>query len=375
MFENLSRADDRPLSIPAISVLMSVYNGERFLAEAVESILGQSHTDFEFLIVDDGSTDRTPEILRSFDDPRIRLIVNPRNLGLTRSLNIGLAAARGRFIARMDADDIAAADRFERQFAFLCDHPKVVLVGSGHARLDDDPATRLWATRPLRPIEFRWLSFFWSPILHPSAMFRAELIRRAGLRYDEDMATSQDYDLWTRMLSHGDGAALEGPLVYWRRHSGAVGVTRRADQIANHKRIASAHLLRRFPDLAPHRAAFERLIDLHLQPVALPPPWTEIAACLAVADMLLDRLLSEEAGRIGRRERIVLLNRARITLFGLILRNGRLSRQPVLALRFLLRIRRLLGPSIVTKIWRTLYWRRRLALGPPGPLAGLTTDR
>lgn len=351
-----SSTTERPA--PAVSVLMAVYNGERFLAEAVESILGQGVTDFEFLIVDDGSTDRTAEILRSYDDPRIRLITNPDNLGLTRSLNIGLAAARGRFIARMDADDIALPDRLARQLAYFEAHPAVVLVGSGHARLDDDARTRAWATRALRPIEFRWLSFFWPPILHPSAMFRADLIHRRGLRYDESMTTSQDYDLWTRMLAHGGGAALQGPLVYWRRHGGAVGMTRRAEQIANHKRIAAAHLLRQFPDLAPHLDAFERLVALHLQPAETPPAWPEIAACLDLTDLLLERLLTGDGGRIGGWERIVLLSRARITIFSLILRDGKVAGQPLLAARFLFRVRRLLWPSVVTRIRRSLPWRQ-----------------
>ena len=174
------QSQDGATAVPTVSVLMSVYNGERFLADAVESILGQSFGDFEFLIVDDGSTDRTRQILRGYDDPRIRLIVNPRNLGLTPSLNIGLAAARGCFIARMDADDIALPDRFARQLAFFAANPGTILVGGGHARLDHDARTQAWATQPLRPVEFRWLSFFWTPVLHPSVMFRAGPIREAG---------------------------------------------------------------------------------------------------------------------------------------------------------------------------------------------------
>lgn len=366
----------QPASTPAISVLMSVYNGERFLADAVDSILGQSVGDFEFLIVDDGSTDGTAAILRGYDDPRIRLITNPRNLGLTRSLNIGLAAARGRFIARMDADDIAVPDRFARQLAFFEANPRVVLVGSGHARLDDDARTLAWATRALRPVEVRWLSFFWSPLLHPSAMFRAGAIHRAGLRYDERLATSQDYDLWTRMLGHGDGAVLEGPLVLWRRHGAAVGVTRRADQIAGHKRIAAAHLRRRFPDLAPRLDAFERLVELHLQPARSPLPWREVVDLLDVADLLLDRLLTGDGAPADRAARTALLNRARVTLVSLVLRNGRLSRRPFLVLRFLLRIRRLLWPSVVAGI-RDSRSRHggRDARRWPARAAGLPTRR
>ena len=365
------QSQDDVAAVPAVSVLMSVYNGERFLADAVESILGQSFGDFEFLIVDDGSTDHTGQILRGYDDPRIRLIANPRNLGLTRSLNIGLAAARGRFIARMDADDIALPDRFARQLAFFEANPRTVLVGAGHARLDDDARTRAWATQPLRPVEFRWLSFFWTPVLHPSVMFRAGPIHEAGLRYDERLSTSQDYDLWTRMLSFGDAAVLEGPLVFWRRHDKAVGVARRAEQLVNHRRISSANVLRAFPEMAPHLDAFERLVEVHLRPPATPPAWPEIDEYLTAANRLLERLLADGAASMTWADRIALLNRARITLVSLILRNGKVSRRPLLALRFLFHIRRLLWPSVVSKIRASLPRRSQ----SPARVAGLLTGR
>src|SRR4051812_26679567 len=124
---------------PTVSVLMAVYNGEQYLREAVNSILSQTFKDFEFIIIDDGSTDRSPELLASYAraDSRVKLISRP-NKGLTKSLNEGLHAARGEFVARMDGDDISLPERFERQVSYLREHPEVVLVGSRVEFIDPD---------------------------------------------------------------------------------------------------------------------------------------------------------------------------------------------------------------------------------------------
>jgi glycosyltransferase involved in cell wall biosynthesis len=116
--------------MPRISVVMSVYNGEKYLRQAIESILQQTYTDFEFIIIDDGSTDSSREIIQSYDDKRIRLVINEQNIGLTKSLNKGIRLAKGEFIARMDADDISLPQRFEKQVAYLDSHPEVGVLGT-----------------------------------------------------------------------------------------------------------------------------------------------------------------------------------------------------------------------------------------------------
>ena len=123
-------------AVPAISVVMSVYNGEQFVAQSIESVLRQTFPGFELLIVNDASTDRTREIVTSFRDPRIRIVDNPSNVGLTRSLNRGLALARGRFVARQDADDLSLPTRLAEQLAFMRANPGVALVGT-QARVMD----------------------------------------------------------------------------------------------------------------------------------------------------------------------------------------------------------------------------------------------
>jgi glycosyltransferase involved in cell wall biosynthesis len=115
---------------PKISVVMPVYNGKEYLALAVESILRQTFADFEFIIINDGSTDNSADIAASYEDPRIKLLHNDKNLGLIPSFNRGLENSRGEYIARMDADDIAFPDRFKKQVAFLDDHPDIALCGS-----------------------------------------------------------------------------------------------------------------------------------------------------------------------------------------------------------------------------------------------------
>ena len=123
--------------MPKVSVVMSVYNGERHLREAVDSILNQTFGDLEFIIVDDGSRDRTWEILQSYDDSRIVLLRNEQNIGLTKSLNRGLAATRGEYVARMDADDVSLPQRLERQVGFLDQHPEIGLVGCAFLQINE----------------------------------------------------------------------------------------------------------------------------------------------------------------------------------------------------------------------------------------------
>ncbi len=119
-----------------VTILMSVYNGERYHKEAVDSILTQTFTNFAFLIIDDALTDRTSEILQNYDNPRIRIVTNEENPGLTKSLNKGLALAKEKYIARMDADDISLLERFEKQIAFFETHPDIALVGTSYKEID-----------------------------------------------------------------------------------------------------------------------------------------------------------------------------------------------------------------------------------------------
>ena len=175
---------------------MSVYNGEQYLQDAIESVLNQTFYNFEFLIIDDASNDLTPEIISGNQDPRIKVIRNSKNLGLTKSLNIGLGLAAGEYIARMDADDISLPERLERQVAFLDQHPEITIVGTAK-QLIDQHGDILGTYIPLLRPQYRdFLKT--NQITHGSVMIRRKiLVAYSG--YNETFRRSQDYALWLKM--------------------------------------------------------------------------------------------------------------------------------------------------------------------------------
>ena len=178
---------------PMVSVVMAVYNEELYLQQAIESILNQSLDDFEFVIVNDGSTDRSAEIIRSYNDSRIRLL-NQENRGLTRSLNRGIKEARGGMIARMDADDISEPKRLEMQVEFLEANPDYVLVGTNVWIMTDDGEIIRKSNYPVNDEGVRQVLLHtdYSPFCHSSVMFRKDAAMKCGL-YDERLATCQDW--------------------------------------------------------------------------------------------------------------------------------------------------------------------------------------
>lgn len=231
---------------PLVSCLMSVFNGERYLAEAVASILGQTLTDFEFVVIDDGSTDGSPRLLERFAaaDSRIRLTRRP-NTGLTQALNEGLKLCLGEFVARMDADDVAEPARFERQVSFLRQYPDCVAVGCGLQLVDPDSAPlgeqRLPATH--EAIVGKLLQGE-GAVPHPSAMIRREAVLAVG-GYREDFPAAQDLDLWLRLSERGRLANLDEILLRYRLHADSVTSRRRQQQLACAARAVREALLRR----------------------------------------------------------------------------------------------------------------------------------
>jgi len=199
-------------SVPKVTVLMSVYNGEKYLREAIDSILDQTFCDFEFLIINDGSTDSSTDIIRSYDDSRIRLIENEKNIGLTRSLNKGLKLARGEYIARMDADDISLPDRLEEQVSFLDEHKNVAIVsssvifinscgkkvGSWNLAANSDEIKKIFLKDQ-------------NQIAHPFSMYKKKCVEKVGM-YREEFEVAQDVDLWMRMIEQYDIANIKETL-------------------------------------------------------------------------------------------------------------------------------------------------------------------
>jgi glycosyltransferase involved in cell wall biosynthesis len=181
---------------------MSVHNVKRFVREATESIFAQTYRDFEFLTVDDGSTDGSLEILAEAakKDARLKIITNETNLGLTRSLNKALQQAQGVYIARMDADDVALPERLEKQLAFLETHPDITMVGTAYEWIDEQNVVIGKKKVLSDPNALHKILIRTNPFLHGSIMIRKEVLDRAG-GYDERYKKAQDYELWLRLSS------------------------------------------------------------------------------------------------------------------------------------------------------------------------------
>ena len=203
-------------SHPLVSVVMPMRNAERFLTDSVGSILKQSYRNFEFIIVDDESSDESSNIMKSFNDRRIRLLRNERQMGVAESLNRGLAEAKGKYIARMDADDISLSERLSRQVAYLEKNMNLAAVGT-RVQYFGGP----WGALDLRPCAYSVCGaflIFGTPIVHPSVMIRKSLLDKSGLFYRSDFSRSEDYDLWARLARFGGLANLSEVLLKYRLH-------------------------------------------------------------------------------------------------------------------------------------------------------------
>jgi glycosyltransferase involved in cell wall biosynthesis len=189
-------------STPPLTVLMAFHNDAPFIASAIDSVLNQTYGDFEFLLVNDASTDGSRDIVARYTDPRMRILDNPTNLRLAGSLNRGLDEARGAIVARLDANDIARLDRFEKQMRFLHDHPEIALVGGQYEVIDTQGRllSRAAVSRPFTELGVHWYLLFDSPFVHSMVMFRKSVAVEAG-KYSPgfDWAPSEDADLWARI--------------------------------------------------------------------------------------------------------------------------------------------------------------------------------
>jgi Glycosyl transferase family 2 len=224
-----------------LTVLMAVRNGERTVSEAIASILDQSFTDFEFLVVNDGSTDGTAEVLASFDDERLTVVENERQRGLTWSLNHGLALTSSAYVARQDADDRSSPDRFARQVEFLDSHPEVALVGTWYRKIDEHGRVLASQELPVDSTHLRWHLIFYSPFVHSAVMLRRSALESVGV-YDESLGYAQDYDLWCRIARHFALANLDDHLVDFRVSPESMTETYGEAVVEEPRHIARAYL-------------------------------------------------------------------------------------------------------------------------------------
>ena len=222
-----------PDKSPRVSVVMPAYNAQSFIADAISSILDQTFSDFEFIIINDGSIDATVSIIKTFADPRIRLINMPRNMGIVAALNAGLDAARGEYIARMDSDDMSLPERFARQVEHLDTHPECAVVGVqpicfGALNLIGNP-------NPANLTMIKMLTE--NQICHPGVMIRRAVLDEYNLRYNPDYETCEDYELWTRVLQHAQIHNIPDRLLKYRVHGNNLTIRNKPIQAERTKRV------------------------------------------------------------------------------------------------------------------------------------------
>ncbi len=204
-----------------VSVLMPTFNAGKTLAETVRSVLDQSFRNFEFVIIDDGSTDNTEEVLSGFHDERLRFIRNPANIGIARTLNDGVMHCRGDYICRIDADDLFHKNKIAIQYRFMEQHKDCIVSGTHFRKLKDNKLLK-WHSKHFLHVSnaaIRVEMLRNSPLCHPSVMFRKYLFAELGLRYDPEAMHYEDYELWHQASKHGRLHIINRPLLYYRVHS------------------------------------------------------------------------------------------------------------------------------------------------------------
>lgn len=220
--------------MPKATVLMPVYNGEKYLKEAIESILNQTFKDFEFLIINDGSTDNSVKIINSYQDKRIRLVHNETNLGLIYTLNKGIDLVESEYIARMDCDDISSTNRLSKQIKYLDQHPEVGILGSWVKIIGDHSFIGKYY---IKHEEIKASLLFNSSLAHPSVTMCKEILDQHNFRYDERFKHAEDYEMWTRMIDLTDFANLPEPLLSYRKHPESISKTQNETQKINSQKI------------------------------------------------------------------------------------------------------------------------------------------
>lgn len=242
------------MNSPIVSILMPVYNTAPYLREAMDSILSQTFGDFELIVLDDCSPDNAEEILDTYEDPRIVRYRGEKNAGLSNILNVGIGMAQGRYIARMDSDDLSCPDRLQIQVDYLESHPQFDLVSAGMQLFGAKEG--IW-TREQNPEKVKINALFHSPILHASSMWRKDSFERNGLRFRQEMVPSEDYDLWTRAMMKGLKLVNIPQVLYKYRIHSAQATTNTGLTAEKDRLVQQAYLRATLPSLSDRsREAF-----------------------------------------------------------------------------------------------------------------------
>jgi len=222
--------------IPAISILMPVYNAELFLREAIESILNQSFSDFEFIIINDGSTDKSKEIIISYNDPRIKYIENEGNIQLIATLNKGINLAKGKYIARMDADDISINERLKHQFDFMESNQDIGLCGTWFETFSNTGNIQI-VKYLCDDFDIRIKHLYQIHLSHGTSMIRTDVLRKNNLFFNKEFIHAEDYELWTKISVYSKLANIPRVLYRVRNNEQSVSNVYKEIQTENTKRI------------------------------------------------------------------------------------------------------------------------------------------
>lgn len=231
-----------------ISVIMSNYNTpEEYLRDAIESVLNQTYSTFEFIIVDDCSSDNSLEIIKSYDDPRIYVIENEINMGITKSLNRALNVAKGEYVARMDADDICLPERFQKQVDYLKKHPDTIVCGTWVELFGDGASVyhEKYSCKVLPEREELQINLLFGNhmnIIHPTAMFNHKLLKENNITYNENYIFAQDFRMWVECAKKGELANVPEVLFRYRIHNKAVSSDKKSVQTECAKNIMAEQL-------------------------------------------------------------------------------------------------------------------------------------
>jgi glycosyltransferase involved in cell wall biosynthesis len=235
--------------MPKLSVILPVYNSEHYLKECIDSVLSQSFTDFEFLIFNDGSSDRSGDIIRSYNDKRIRFFDLKENSGYVHHLNEGIKLSRGEYLVRMDADDICRPDRFLVLNNFMDLHPKVGVCGS--AVLLFGKTTKEWIFPSGNP-ELKAMLPFRVPFIHPSVIIRSKILKENNIFYDNDFLPAEDYEFWNRLAGFTEFANVKDILLKYRQHAGQISKRKTEIQQENSRKVR----LKYFHDITGNDESF-----------------------------------------------------------------------------------------------------------------------
>lgn len=232
---------------PFVSILMPVYNTAPYLREAMDSMLAQTFTDFELIVLDDCSPDNAEEILDTYNDPRVVRYKGEKNVGLSNVLNVGIGLAKGKYIARMDSDDISLPGRLQFQVDYLEAHPEVDLVSVGMRLFGAKEG--IWI-RELNPEKVKIEALFHSPVLHASSVWRKDAFEKLGLRFRQEMVPAEDYDLWTRALVKGLKLVNLPEVLYEYRIHDAQATLQTDKTAAKSREVQLAYLQEALPSLS-----------------------------------------------------------------------------------------------------------------------------